>query len=115
MPWINRDDLPRRTGYCWQAGGVGDRAGAMRAKPGLAEWPMGPRKWRLHQWFEFPGAGGDGLVTSDHSQFLSIRAEGDALHVAVLGAWTLDVAVTLNDTLQGLAARGGWWCLMPRR
>jgi len=45
------------------------------------------------------------LLTSDHSQFLSIRVEGGALHVAVLGVWTLDVAVTLNDSLQVLAAR----------
>jgi len=41
MPRINRDDLPRRTGYFWQAGGVGKRVGAMREKPGFAELLLG--------------------------------------------------------------------------
>jgi phospholipid/cholesterol/gamma-HCH transport system permease protein len=45
------------------------------------------------------------LVSSDNSRFLSVRVEGDVLHVAVSGAWTLDVAIAVNDEMRDLAGR----------
>jgi phospholipid/cholesterol/gamma-HCH transport system permease protein len=45
------------------------------------------------------------LVASERSQLLTILTEGDGLRVVVLGAWTLDVAIALNDKMSELAGR----------
>lgn len=44
-------------------------------------------------------------MASEHSQLLTIRTEGDGLRVMVLGAWTLDAAVALDDRMSELAGR----------
>ena len=54
---INRNDLPRRTGYCWQAGDVGERVSEIRAKAALAELPMGAEAMISESVVESPGQG----------------------------------------------------------
>ena len=44
-------------------------------------------------------------MASDHSRFLNVQVENDVLHVLVSGAWTLDVAIALNDEMRKLGAR----------
>ncbi|MBM85046.1 MAG: ABC transporter permease [Rhodospirillaceae bacterium] len=46
------------------------------------------------------------MVASEQSRFLSVYAEGDALHLALSGAWTLHAAIDLNRSLLEVAARG---------
>lgn len=45
------------------------------------------------------------MVTADDTRFLVVRGEGEALHVTVFGAWTLDVAIRLNDVMRDVAER----------
>lgn len=44
-------------------------------------------------------------MASDNLRFLNVGVENDVLHIRVAGAWTLDVAIALNEEMRGVAER----------